>query len=86
MRRQQSPNASRIENGKEICNTCIRPVNQPFRYKYSQGRERGCVSTCHDLYIRRNVNPSWMSRTRYTLPKWVTEARRAIKAKHGVTL
>jgi hypothetical protein len=71
--------SSRIENGQEICNTCIRPVNEPFRYKDSNNEIRGCVASCHDVHIRRNTNPTWVNKTHYVLPKWVTEARRNIK-------
>ena len=69
--------SSRIENGQEICNTCIRPVDRPYRYKDSQGNERGCVASCHDVHVRRNTKPNWMA-PRYVLPKWITEARRNI--------
>jgi len=72
------PKASRIENGVEICNTCVRPVDQPFRYKDSQGRERGCVSKCHDVHVRHNTKPNWMA-PRYVMPKWITDCRRTIQ-------
>ena len=70
--------SSRIENGREICNTCVRPASQPYRYKDAQGNERGCVASCHDVHVRHNANPNWCARTRYVLPKWITAARRAI--------
>lgn len=70
--------AGRIENGIEICNTYVRPANDPFRYKLSGGRQRGCVSTCHDAHVRRNMRPGW-AKPRFVLPKWITEARHAIK-------
>ena len=72
--------ASRIENGVEICNTCIRPVESPFRYKTWDGKTRGCVSECHDVHIRQNTKPNWM-KPRYVLPKWVTECRSALKLR-----
>ena len=69
--------SSRIENGQEICNTCGRPADKPYRYDYN-GHQRGCIASCHDKHIRRNTKPNWMA-PRYVLPKWVTEARHAIK-------
>jgi hypothetical protein len=70
--------SSRIEDGQEICNTCVRLVDKPYRYKTPSGETRGCVASCHDVHVRRNANPAWMSRKRYVLPKWITEARRNI--------
>lgn len=74
--------ASRIEHGIEICNTCVRPVDKPYRYTIIDVRghrqECGCVSECHDVHVRQNTKPNWMA-ARYMLPKWVTEARAAIK-------
>lgn len=71
--------SSRIENGQEICNTCVRPTNSPFRYKTEKGEERGCIASCHDVHIRHNTNPNWVGKTHYVLPKWITAARHAIK-------
>jgi len=68
--------SSRIENGQEICNTCVRPVAEPYRYKNSNGKQRGCAATCHDIYVRHNTNPNWVERTHYVLPKWITNCRR----------
>ena len=70
--------SSRIENGQEICNTCVRPVQTPYRYDVEgrHGKEqRGCVASCHDVFVCRSTKPNWMS-PRYVLPKWITEARR----------
>ncbi len=47
--------ASRIENGVEICNTCVKPVNQPFRSSVRDGLyykvDAGCVSKAHNGHI-----------------------------------
>jgi len=72
--------SSRIENEQEICNTCIRPVSDPFRYKTHDGLVRGCVAECHDIHVRTNTKPSWMA-PRYVLPKWITAARTAIRKR-----
>ena len=77
--------SSRIENGIEICNTCVRPVDKPYRYKTEDG-ERGCVASCHDVHIRRNTNPNWMNKTHYVLPKWITTARKAITKFERISL
>jgi hypothetical protein len=77
--------SSRIENGQEICNTCVCPVNAPYRYQTVNG-QRGCIASCHDVHIRRNANPGWMSKTRYVLPKWITEARSKIVNFERVTI
>jgi hypothetical protein len=66
------------ESGLEICNICGREADKPYRYQTERG-ERGCVSECHDIHIRRNTNPEW-AKSRYVLPKWVTECRKAIKS------
>lgn len=72
--------SSRIENGQEICNTCVRPVENPFRYRTHDGLERGCVAECHDVYVRHNTKPNWMA-PRYVLPKWITECRAALRKR-----
>lgn len=69
--------SSRMQDGEEICNTCVQPADKPYRYKTDKG-ERGCIATCHDKHIRVNANPNWVTRTRYILPKWITEARSKI--------
>ena len=69
--------SSRIENGVEFCNTCCRQAATPFRYKDSWGRERGCVASCHDAHVARTTKPKWMA-PRMVLPKWITDARRAM--------
>lgn len=76
--------ASRIENGIEICNTCVRPASQPYRYAWKDG-ERGCVSECHDVHVRRNTKPNWMA-PRYVLPKWITECRKAMREHKAVNV
>jgi hypothetical protein len=70
--------SSRMENGQEICNTCVRPIGEPFRYTDHKGQIRGCIASCHDVHIRRNTNPDWVGKTHYVLPKWITDARRSI--------
>lgn len=69
--------ASRIEDGIEICNTCSCPVSKPYRYAW-KGEQRGCVSQCHDVHVRINTKPNWMP-PRYVLPKWITAARKSIR-------
>jgi hypothetical protein len=69
--------SSRIENGIEICNTCCRPAHSPYRYKTEDGR-RGCIASCHDVYVRYSKDADWVSKKRYRLPKWITEARAKI--------
>lgn len=69
---------SRVENGVEVCNTCVHPADSPYRYETAKG-ERGCISKCHDVHVRHNTKPNWMS-PRYVMPKWILEARKAIKA------
>jgi hypothetical protein len=71
--------ASRIEDGIEICNTCVRPADKPYRYQHN-GEERGCVAPCHDVHVRRNTNPGW-AKPRYVLPKWITACRKAIETR-----
>jgi len=70
--------SSRVENEQEICNTCVRPVNLPYRYKASDGSTRGCVASCHDVHVRYSTDADWVTKKRYRLPKWIIEARRAI--------
>lgn len=70
--------SSRIENGREICNTCGQLVDKPFRYIDHNGKTRGCIASCHDVHIRHNINPNWVKKTHYVLPKWITTTRRAI--------
>ncbi len=69
--------SSRTENGVEICNTCCRPADQPFRYKTSKGETRGCVASCHDKHVAVNTKPNWMA-PRMVLPTWITAARRGM--------
>jgi hypothetical protein len=71
-----TPNASRIEDGIEICNTCVRPIDKPYCYAHNGG-VAGCVSRCHDEHVRKNTKPGWMA-PRYVLPAWILEARRGI--------
>lgn len=68
--------SSRMEDGKEICNTCCRPADAPFRYDTTKG-QRGCVASCHDKHVARNTKPNWM-KPRMVLPVWITAARRAM--------
>lgn len=68
--------SSRIENGREVCNTCGHDASNPYRYRTERG-ERGCIASCHDVHVRHNTKPNWMA-PRYLLPKWITEARRKI--------
>jgi hypothetical protein len=74
--------ASRIENGIEICNTCVLPADTPYRYTYinqfGKPETRGCVSECHDVHVRTNTKPNWMA-PRYAMPKWITDCRRAMR-------
>lgn len=69
--------SSRMENGIEICNSCQRPSDSPYRYETFKGETRGCVASCHDKHVAHNTNPNWMA-PRMVLPKWITEARRAM--------
>lgn len=69
--------SSRMENGVEICNTCCRPADQPYRYKNSKGETRGCVASCHDKHVATNTRPNWRE-ARMVLPRWITDARRAM--------
>ena len=66
--------SSRIENGIEICNTCVRPVGSPYRYQTANG-QRGCIASCHDINVRYSTDANWVTKKRYRLPKWITEAR-----------
>ena len=59
------------------CNTCCRPVASPFRYKTADGKERGCVASCHDAFVAANARPAWRE-ARMVLPTWISEARRAM--------
>lgn len=69
--------SSRMENGQEICNTCICPVSKPFRYATVKGK-RGCIATCHDAHVRYSTDADWVSKKRYRLPKWITAARASL--------
>jgi hypothetical protein len=69
--------SSRIENGQELCNTCVRPVSNPYRYRTDKGT-RGCIASCHDQFVQYSTDADWVSNKRYRLPKWIAEARRAI--------
>jgi hypothetical protein len=71
--------AAHLENGVMICNICGNPANNPYRYQTPKG-DRGCVSECHDVYVRINTKPDWMP-ARYVLPKWITDCRRAIRER-----
>jgi hypothetical protein len=77
--------SSRIEDGREICNTCIRPVETPYRYRTPSGETRGCIASCHDRHVRRNTKPDWI-KARYVLPKWITEARNKVVNFERVTV
>lgn len=71
-------NSSSFQDGIEICNTCTRPVDNPYRYeylnRYGKPEIRGCVASCHDKHVAHNTKPNWMA-PRMVLPKWITEAR-----------
>lgn len=71
--------SSRIENGQEICNTCVRPVASPYRYRLANGDVCGCVASCHDRFVRYSMDADWVSKKRYRLPKWITAARGKIE-------
>ncbi len=71
--------SSRTEDGQEICNTCVRPVHAPYRYKMPDGSTRGCVASCHDVHVRYSTDADWVTKKRYRLPKWITEARNKIE-------
>lgn len=77
--------SSSVENGQEICNTCVRPVAAPYRYKNAAGQQRGCIASCHDVHVRHNTKPNWMA-ARYVLPKWITECRNKIANFERVVL
>lgn len=74
--------SSRVENGVEVCNTCVRPADKPYRYTYtdSYGKPitQGCIASCHDKHVRYSNDADWVSKKRYRLPKWITEARAKI--------
>lgn len=74
--------SSRIENETEICNTCVRPANSPYRYTrtnaYGKPKTRGCIASCHDVHVRYSTDASWVAKKRYRLPKWITDARNAM--------
>jgi hypothetical protein len=70
--------SSRIENGQEVCNTCVRPADNPYRYRTADGA-RGCIASCHDVHVRYSTDAGWVTKKRYRLPKWITEARRKIE-------
>lgn len=67
--------SSRIEGGIEICNTCCRPADAPFRYRREDGSERGCIASCHDKHIAKNAHPVWRAPL-MRLPSWITHTRR----------
>ncbi len=66
--------SSRMENGQEVCNTCVRPAHAPYRYTVN-GVTRGCIASCHDMHVRYSTDADWVTKKRYRLPKWITEAR-----------
>ena len=66
-----------MENGIEICNTCVRPIDKPYRYNTNDGK-RGCIASCHDTHVRYSKDADWVTRKRYRLPKWITAARNKI--------
>ena len=66
-----------MENGIEICNTCVRPIDKPYRYNTNDG-ERGCIASCHDTHVRYSKDADWVTNKRYRLPKWITVARNKI--------
>ena len=70
--------SSRIEDGREICNTCGREASKPYRYRTPDG-QRGCIASCHDSYVRFSRDADWVTNKRFRLPKWITEARGKIE-------
>ncbi len=69
---------SHEEDGKQVCNICGKPVEDPFRYKLEDGSQRGCISTCHDKFVARNYAPGW-AKPKMRLPAWITAARRSMR-------